>query len=382
MRYCKKCLMPDTRPGSIFTEDGVCQACLNYEERSRVDWTKRMEELKQLCDKYRRHDGYYDCILPVSGGKDSHFLLHAIKKEMGMNPLLLTIGDPFTKTKAGLKNFRNLGEAFNCDHFLFYISPDFFRRVTRIAFEEWGEPLRFVEAAIHTVTLKTAVKLSVPLVVFGENSAYEYGNTARDTYSALEMILKIFRSIDADYWLKKGVSKKEINSIIPPTQEELDRARPEVLFMSYFTPWSSIEHLELARKYGFTDLSGEWKREGYIEDFEQIDSVAYLINLWLKYPKFGFQRTSDIVSRRVREGKIDLVEARRLIMENDHRLDGRVLKDFLDFTRYTEKEFWAIVEKFWNRDIFEKINGKWRLKKEIPECGRKEKAACQEIHIN
>lgn len=365
MKYCKKCFMPDTRPGSIFNDEGVCQACRNYEKRETTDWKERKEELVRLCDKHRRQDDYYDCVIPVSGGKDSHFLVYVMKEQMGMNPLLITVGDPFTKTEAGSSNFRNLGDTFGCDHILFNLSIDLFRRVTRIAFEDLGEPLRFVEAAIYTVPLKMAMKLGIPLVVFGENSAYEYGTTDRESYSALEYILRIFRAIDIDFWLQRGVSKKEANAIIPPTKEELKAVRPEPIFMSYFSPWSSMKHLGIAKRYGFGDLAHEWKREGCFEDFEQIDSVAYMVHLWLKYPKFGFQRASDIASRRVREGLLSLSEAKELIMEHDHKLDQRAMEDFIKFLGYTPRQFWDITERFWNPEIFEKVDGIWQMRSQI-----------------
>lgn len=365
MRYCKKCLMPDTRPGSIFNKDGICQACINYEKRKKVNWEQRKKELAKICDKYRRDDGYYDCVIPVSGGKDSHRLVYEMKIKNNMNPLLVTVGDPFTKTKAGSENFRNLGETFGCDHILFNVSIDLFRRATKIAFEETGEPLKFIEVAIYTVPMKMAIKLGIPLVVFGENSSYEYGTTDKDNYCANDYIFRLFESIDIDFWLKKGISKKEVNAVIPPTKEELQRVKPEVIFMSYFVPWSSTTNLGIAKRYGFKDLSNEWIRSGCIENFEQIDSVAYMVHLWLKYPKFGFQRTSDIASRRVREGKISLSQAEGLIKENDSKLDQKAQDDFIDFLGYSPREFWDIVERYWNRDLFEKVDDIWRLKEDI-----------------
>ncbi|MCX5666805.1 MAG: N-acetyl sugar amidotransferase [Candidatus Omnitrophica bacterium] len=327
-----------------------------------MDWQKRKKELRKLCDKYRRKDGSYDCVIAVSGGKDSHFLVYIMKEEMGMNPLLVTVGDPFIKTEAGLKNFRNLGDTFNCDHILFDLSIDLFRRVTRITFEKFGEPLRFVEAALYMVPFKMAVKFNIPLIVFGENSAYDYGSTDKETYSALESILRTFKAIDLNFWIKNGIARRELNAIILPTGEEMKRVKPDPIFMSYFTPWSSVTHLEVARRYGFRDLTHEWIREGFIENFEQIDSVAYILNIWLKYPKFGFQRTSDIASRRVREGLLTLEEAKKLIMEHDHKLDQRALDDFINFLGITSKYFWNTVDRFWNRKIFNNVNGAWRLK--------------------
>lgn len=359
MRYCKKCAMPDTRPGSVFDEEGVCLACRNYEKRSTIDWDKRKEELIKLCDKHRSKDGSYDCAIPVSGGKDSHFLVYTMKEEMGMNPLLLTVGDPFTKTQAGLKNFRNIGEIFNCDHILFNLSIDLFRRATRMDFEETGEPLKYVEEAIYITPVKIAIKFGIKLIVYGENSSYEYGNT--DTEKSLGEI----KRADIDYWLKRGIPKNELNAVILPPEEELKKIKPKLIFMSYFKPWSSVTNLAIAKKYGFRDLAHEWKREGCIEDFEQIDSVAYLVHLWLKYPKFGFQRVSDIASRRVREGKLSLQEAKKLIMKHDHKLDQRAMQDFIDFLGYSTKEFWDIVERFWNCDIFEKVDGTWQPKDPI-----------------
>ena len=365
MRRCKKCFMPDTRPGSIFDKEGVCQACRNYEKRNSIDWDLRKKELDELCDKYRRNDGYYDCLIPVSGGKDSHRIVYEMKVSRNMNPLLITIGDAFTKTQAGLKNYRNLGETFNCDHMLFDLSIDLFKRVTRLAFEKSGEPLKFVEAAIYTVPMKLSIKLGISLVVFGENAAYEYGTTADENSLANETVKRIFDSIDVNFWMENGVSMKEMNAIIPPTNDELEESNPLIIYLSYYVPWSSTVNLNIARRYGFSDLAHEWIREGYIENFEQIDSIAYIIHLWMKYPKFGFQRTSDIASRRAREGLLSLSEAKKIINEYDHMIDQRALDDYCNTLGYSKKEFWDIVDQFWNLDLFENIHGIWRKKKDV-----------------
>ncbi|MHA1492198.1 MAG: N-acetyl sugar amidotransferase [Promethearchaeota archaeon] len=362
IQHCKKCLIPNTKPGAIFDEQGICQACHNYEKRKKINWEQRGKELDKLCNDHKRKDGYYDCLIAVSGGKDSHFLVHEMKVKRKMNPLLITVGDPFGKTKAGIDNLKNIGDVFNCDHIIFNMSTDLFKRATRLTFEEFGDPLRFFEAAIYTYPIKIAMDLKIPLIVYGENPSYEYGTTKKENPSGLEFIKNTFKAIDIDFWLKRGFSKKELYCITPPTEKELSSAKPKPIFMGYFLPWSSTENLRVAKKYGFKDIANEWKREGFIEDFEGVDLIGLLVHSWLKYPKFGFQRTSDVVSKRTREGKFSLEEAKKLIKENDHKLDPKATQDFMDLLGYTPKQFWNIIERFWNTDLFEKIDGVWKPK--------------------
>ena len=369
MRYCKKCLIPDTRPHIIFNEDGVCQACTNNDKKPYVDWEARFKELEVICDKYRRNDGNYDCIVAVSGGKDSHYITSIMKNKLNMNPLLVCVADPFTHSEVGKHNLYNLTEAFGCDLYVFNQSIPAFRKATKIGFEELGEPLRFIEAAIYTIPFKVSVAFNIPLILFGENSAFEYGTTTKDDYSAKKYIEaghssageKLTKEIQ-DFWIQRGLSKKETNAITLPPKEDLDRINPFPIFLSYFTGWDDEHNYLIAKKNGFTDLHHEWNREGTIESYGQIDSLAYFVHLWLKYPKFGFSRATDIACRWIRKNKITREEGIKLVMHNDHLLDQRSLEDFNKFLGYTAKDFWEIVEKFWNKEIFKKVDGIWRLK--------------------
>lgn len=342
MKRCTRCYMPDTRPGTSF-EGGICQACLNYDKRKTVDWVERKRELGVLCDKYRKDDGSYDCVIPVSGGKDSYFLVHILTQEMGMHPLLVTVMDGFTHTNVGVHNLRNLIETFKLNHYLYTINYNLFKRATRIAFEETGEALKFIEYAIYTIPTRFAQRFGIPFVVYGENSAYEYGTTDKNFYLASPVVQAISNKLEDErsWWVDNGLKDDEVSSI----QLDSPTPLPEVIYLSYFFPWSSTTNLEVARRYGFRDLSHEWIRDGCIENFEQIDSVAYMVHLWLKYPKFGFQRVSDIASRRVREGLLSLSDAKKLIVENDYKLDQRALWDFINVLGYTPKQFWDIVER-------------------------------------
>ncbi|MBN1800505.1 MAG: N-acetyl sugar amidotransferase [Candidatus Lokiarchaeota archaeon] len=369
MKYCKKCVIPDTRPHIIFNEEGICQACLNNEKKRLIDYNKRFDELKQLCDKHRKSDGNYDCIIAVSGGKDSHFITYTMKERLGMNPLLVCVNDPFTHSEVGKHNLNNLTVAFGCDLYVFNISISTFKKATKIGFEELGEPLRFVEAAIYTIPFKLSIAFNIPLIVFGENSAFEYGTSETEDYSAKKFIEaghssageKLSSRIE-EFWIQRGLHKTEVNSVILPSKEELDRVNPEPIFLSYYVPWDDEHNMLIAKRYGFKDLHHEWLREGTIEEYGQIDSLAYFSHIWMKYPKFGFARATDIACRWIRKGKITREEGIRLVMKYDHRLDQKTLDDFIKLMGYTHKEFWDIMEKFWNNQIFENVSGIWRLK--------------------
>lgn len=369
MKRCKKCLMPDTRPGSQFDEEGVCLACNNYAKRPVVDWSIRDRELRVLAQSVqvnRTSLSDYDCAIAVSGGKDSHYITKILVEDMGLKCLLITAGDSFTLTKAGAHNIRNLREVFNCDQIQFKISDDLFRRTVDKSFRSNGWPLRFIESVIYTMPVKIAYKMGVPLIFYGENGSYDYGATNEETASALDHVYRNHESLKDPYWSYGpiGIEDEEIVPLLLPPREELEK-QLQVQFMGYYKPWDSVHHLEVARRYGFHDLAHEWDREGYQDNFEQIDSVAYLMQLWMKYPVFGFQRVADIVSRRIRQGRLGLEEGKKIIRENDPILDQLALRDFCNLLKYSEKEFWDIVEFHWNRDIFEKVDGVWKMKEEF-----------------
>ena len=342
---CKKCWMPSSRPGSSFV-DGVCGACRNFDRRKEIDWVKRDLELSEILSRFRSKDGTYDVLIPVSGGKDSHRLVDEMIGR-DMHPLLVTVTDSFTHTSAGVENLRNLITFYNVNHWQYTISHDLFVRATKWAFEQTGEALKFVEYAIYTVPFMLAKALGISLVVYGENSSYEYGSSDHDDYVANPHINAMMRKIEdeRDWWIEGGIEGVEVDSIITQPADF-----PLVIYMSYFIPWSSVENYKMAKKIGFKDLEGEWDRKGTMENFEQIDSQAYMIHLWLKYPKFGFQRVSDIASRRVREGRMTLAEAKRIIGAQDKMIDPIALADFCETLGYSKDRFWQIVKDAeWNR---------------------------------
>ena len=367
MKYCKKCCMPDTRPGIKFDEEGVCSACRSYEHRAKVDWDARWKEFEAICDKYRGMNGPdgYDCMIAVSGGKDSHFQVYLMKEVMHMNPLLVSAADNFPMTEAGKHNIRNISEAFGCD--LVVLNPNIKaqKKVMKYTFEKYGKPTYFVDRYIYTYPLWMALKFNTPLLVYGENVGWEYGGAdGVETYSARDQINNGVGSGIPDEEIIEacGISKKDLNFFAPPSKEELAKLDP--IYISYFTPWNSFKNYELAKKFGFHDLTHEWTRTHHIEQFDQIDTPAYLVHSWLKYPKFGHASATDYASRMVRYGMITREEGFKMIDEHDGNLDPRSVREFCQFLGYSEREFWEIMDKLYNIDLFEKNSfGKWVLKK-------------------
>ncbi len=369
MRYCKKCVMPDTRPGIVFDEEGVCHACRVAEKMKQINWENRLQKLKELCDKYRRNDSYYDCIIAVSGGKDSHFQIYVMKELMKMNPLLVNVYN-FSWTDTGLHNFNNMSEALGCDIISLHLNKKVARKMTIKALERLGSPFWFWDRAVYVFPIRMGINMNIPLIIYGENISYTYGGfQTEETHSAKEQINNdVVKDVGGlDYWYDEDITEKDLNTCVYPTKKEIEKAGLDPIYLSYFIPWDGYENFQLAKKYGFKSLNdtGEWKREGFVEDYDQIDAPGYLVDPWLKYPKFGHARTTDVCCYWIRSGRLSRKEAIQLVKEHDHKIDPRALKDFVKFVGITTEEFWKIVEKFWNRDLFYRVDGEWKLKNPI-----------------
>ena len=368
MRYCKKCTMPDTRPGITFDEKGVCCACNHYEQRKNIDWNKRWKEFEELCDKYRNCNGVgnYDCAIAVSGGKDSHFQVHMMKEVMHMNPILFSVEDNFTMTEAGKSNIKNISEEFGCPIISYKPNIKAQKIAMRAMFEKYGKPTWYIDRYIYTYPLHMALKFNTMLLVYGENISYEYGgNDDEETYSARNQINNgVASEVNREELLGFGLNESDLALLEAPTLKELERLEP--IYLSYFVPWNSVYNYEFAKSRGFKDLTHEWDRTHCAESFDQIDSRAYLVHPWLKYPKFGHATATDYTSRFIRYGLMTREDAIKIVKKKDHALDPKCVEDFCDFCGYTISEFWGIVDKFYNRNLFEKDSfGKWKLKNAI-----------------
>ncbi|MFA5524730.1 MAG: N-acetyl sugar amidotransferase [Tissierellales bacterium] len=368
MKYCKRCVMPDTRPGIFFDNEGVCQACRAEEQKDRTNWDARYEELKALCDKYRGMNGdSYDCMIAVSGGKDSHFQVYVMKELMNMNPLLVSVEDNFPMTEAGKNNIRNISERFGCDIISLKPNIKLQKYIMRKTFEKYGKPTWYIDRLIYTYPMHMAIRFNTPLLVYGENISYEYGGIDREeTYSAKNQLNNgVASDINWDELVDENISLKDLSLCAAPNMEDINE-KLDPIYISYFIRFNSYQNYLFAKKNGFKDLTHEWKRQHHVEDFDQVDSRGYLVHPWMKYPKFGHASATDYVSKFIRYRLISREEGIELVKKHDHNLDPLAVDDFCNFLGYTVNEFWSIVEKFYNKELFTKDKfGQWTLKKPI-----------------
>ncbi len=328
IRLCKECaFILGTRPGLRDVND-VCMPCINNKKKASIDFSARQAWLTQYIQKNITSDEY-DCVIAVSGGKDSHVIVGHLKEFHGIKkPLLVTVCDEFTMTQAGEYNRKNIADVFACDHILFRCNSQEFLAHTLKDFEEKLNPLLWIEERLYLLPIRIAKKFGIKLVFFGENSDFEYGGA------------------------------EELDIFHPASDDETS-----VIFMGAIYPYSTDYFYRYAKKYGFKDLKDfeEWPRTGSIERFAQIDSIAYIVHLWCKFPKFGFQRVSDMACRFVREGRLTREQAAQYISDYDHMLDETAKVDFCRTIGITETYFNEVVDRHTNRQLVAKdVNGTYK----------------------
>lgn len=378
VRYCKKCLMSTTRPRIIFDKEGVCNACRNAEEKwNNVDWKSRRKEFENLLDRYRSKDGYWDCIVPWSSGKDSSTIAHRLKFEFNTNPLLVTVA-PQIQTEEGRHNqqsFLDLG----FDHILFTLNPKVHKKLAKKHFIQYGDPWMAWSQAINSTVIKIAVEFNIPNVFYAEHGETEYGGKILSKRHQKERDITEVRQImvghDPKEWLDDGISLKDLSPYIYPDKKKIKKVGVKAHYFGYYFRWNSYENYLYAKKHwdfmivqeGDTnlDLPGVLKKgrtQGTFTNYDSIDDKLDNIYYYLQYIKFGFGRAVRDASRLIQNRVITREKGLELARRYDGEFPSRTFKDFLEWTQISEKEFWKVVDSFRSPDIWEKVNGQWRLK--------------------
>ena len=358
MKYCTRCLLPDTKPDLALDGEGVCTACRYFEHRKSTDWVDREKELCGLLEKYRRkNEGNWDCIVPVSGGKDSHAQVLKIL-QLGGNPLCVTSTtcDLSEIGKRNVQNLKNLG----VDYLEFSPNPIIRRKLNRIGLSQVGDISWPEHVGIFTIPVRAAVQYNVPLLIWGENSQNEYGGPASDSRNHV-LTRRWLEEFGGLLGLRvsdlPGLERIESKHLIPytyPTDEDLRRVEVTGLFLGHYIPWDGYSNALIAQAYGFESFPQAV--EGSLVSYENVDNHQTGIHDYFKFLKFGFSRVTDLASLHVRRGRLSRKEALEIVKRRDGKFPwtylGKPVEKILEPLEVTVEEFLKTCDRFTNRKLF------------------------------
>lgn len=360
LTYCKRCVMPDTKPDLHLDEGGICNACRSYEARREVDWGQRAIELEQVLEKYRRRNGEnWDCIVPVSGGKDSTYQVVRML-QFGLNPLCVT-STTCDLSDIGRKNIENI-KRLGVDYVEVSPNPLVRAKLNRVGLTQVGDISWPEHVGIFTIPVRAAVQFNVPLIVWGENSQNEYGGPAAAAGNNvlnrrwLEEFGGLLGMRVTDLIGQEGIEPKHLINYTYPTDEELSRVGVTGLFLGHYIPWDGLANTLISVANGFT--SYDKAVEGSLVNYENLDNYQTGIHDYFKYLKFGFGRATDLACLHIRRGRLTRQDGLDAVKKLDGRFPweylGKPLADILDPLEMSVDEFIRVCDKFTNKKIFKR----------------------------
>ena len=358
MKYCKKCLQPDTRPNIVFTDEGICPACNYFYKLGQVDWSERTEILLDLAKNFpksNRHD--FDCIIGVSGGKDSIRQALFVRDKLGLNPLLACLSYPPQQvTQRGVNNLSNLiNLGFDC--VVSNPAPETWRKLMRYSFDTFTNWCKSTELALFSLVPQLAIEYDIPLVLWGENPGLQLGDMktlGKTGYDGNNLRNMNTLSGGGLEWIEN--IHEDLGDLIPyryPDKDKFDKARIQIVYLGWFLgDWSLVNNAS------YSCLDGLEIREDVVENTGDLYGVTSLdedwvtLNQMIKYCKYGFGRVTDYVNERIRNGDMTREEGIQLVEKYDDSCSNNYIKSFCDYIDITVEQFWKQVNKNVNPDLF------------------------------
>jgi len=353
MKICTNCVMPATKPDLHFDENGVCDACRSQKSKNNeIDWKERENEFLEIIAKYKT-DSDYDCIIGVSGGKDSTYQVIKVL-ELGLNPLCICF-EPTIPTMIGKKNLENLNN-LGVDLIHIKRNPVVYKKLAKEAFIRTGDNEWQNHLGIFTTVPKFAVNFNIPLIIWGESPQIEYGGPAasktRNTLDRqwLEEFGGLLGNRISDMIGVDGLTKRDLSLYTYSSDEDIHRVGVTGLFLGYYFKWDLREIVKKSKAYGFN--TQDRPVETTYENFENLDCYSNHLHDYLKYVKYGFGRATDNACLDIRLGYITRQEGVRLVNKYDGRFPSLAVKKYLEYTGFTQQEFDKIIDSYTNKRIF------------------------------
>ena len=392
VNFCQECVISNQRPSSYpefkhtknregakymqFDEDGICDACNHSKQKKLIDWDQREKELVTLLDKYRRNDGYYDCIVPGSGGKDSAYQSHILKYKYGMNPLTITWA-PILYTDYGYSNWKNWVEEGGFDNISIKSSGHVMKKLTKLSIQNLLHPFQTFFYGQKNLIPKIASKLDIPLVFYGENEA-EYGNPIADNSSSLR---------DKSYWTldnsdkiylaglslkeleeKHSLTRNDLYNFLPALQNEFENIDLQIHYLGYYLKWTPQE----AYYYAVENTSFKarpFRSQGTYSKYNSIDDKIDDLHFLTTRIKFGLGRTYYDASQEIRNKHITRDEGKLLVKKFDGEFPDRYFDEILTYLEIKKDEFIDLCDNFRPPHLWKKVNSDWQLRHTVNNDG-------------
>ena len=389
VKFCSRCVISNQRPSSVvefkndpkaekptimFDDEGVCSACRYAEIKENIDWDQREKQLIELCDKHRKGDGQYDCIVPGSGGKDSAFTAHILRYKYGMNPLTVTWA-PHKYTQIGWDNFQNWIHS-GLDNMLYTPNGRVHRLLTRLAFEVLVHPFQPFIIGQRLIGPRFSILYDIPLVFYGENQA-EYGNNIEENEkptmdmsffheSRLEVMDLVLGGVKVrDLIEKHGIELRDLTPYLPLDGERLKKTGTEVHYLGYYLRWDPQEcYYYAAENTGFQ--ANTERTEGSYSKYSSIDDKIDPLHYYTTLIKFGIGRATYDAAQEIRNGKITREEGVALVKRYDTEFPGKFFKEIIDYMGISEEKFWDVIDSARSPHLWLKDNnGTWQLRHQV-----------------
>lgn len=359
MKYCKTCLQPDTRPNTYFSDEGICPACIYQSEFQHVDWEERFEVFHDLLEQYPRRPGqHFDCIIGVSGGKDSTRQALWTRDKFGLKPLLVCLSYPPQQvTQRGVENISNLIE-LGFDVLVVSPEPETWRKVMREGFLKFTNWARATEQAIVSSVPQAAIRYRIPLVLWGENPGLQLGDmktVGRTGYDGNNLrYMNTVSGGNLQWLLDAGFVRQNLVSFRYPSLSEFDAANLQVIYLGWFwNDWSLINNGMYSTANGLQIRAESVVETGDFTRVSSLDEDWVTLNQMIKYYKYGFGRVTDYANEAIRGGLMSREEGVRLLEQYDGSCSPSYIESFCEFIDITVADFWDQVRRAANKDLFE-----------------------------
>lgn len=359
LNYCIKCVFPETKPDLSFDQNGICSACnASLKKNEGINWEKRKIEFENIINNYRRKGIGYDCLIPVSGGKDSTYQAYLIKEIYGLNPLCVCFETTMI-TELGKHNLDNISK-MGIDVIHFKKNYNVYKSMVIEGFKRVGDEMWPNHIGIFTIPVMFAVKLNIPLIIWGENPQMEYGGPDLKSVQNRTLNREWMEEFGGllgyrieDMLGVDGITRKDLTPYIYPTDEEISKVGVTGIFLGSYFFWDAKKQLKIIKRKGFK-VKEDGPIEGTYNNYENLDEKMHGLHDYLKFVKYGFGRATDHACIDIRNGRLSRDEAIKIVNEFDGKYPHYSIKEFHKYSGLSEKQINQIIDSFTNPLLFKK----------------------------